>query len=231
MLGRVATIVRLQLQPGVALHLELPAGPLPVVTDATMLTQILTNLLQARTPLHPASRCTLHPATSQRLHPSTPPPLHPSTPPLLHPSTPAPLPLLQNAARFTHQGFVRLLCRVEALGEEAPGGEAGGESGGDGQSEAPRSSSPATADGTALGTAVPTHPATGRAQPAAVTAVTSPRSSACTPTGSSPDSSDADGAGCSGQGRLRVAFAVEDSGSGLSEEVRETLFSLYPQAG
>ena len=45
-LGRVATIVRLQLQPGVALHLELPAGPLPVVTDATMLTQILTNLGQ-----------------------------------------------------------------------------------------------------------------------------------------------------------------------------------------
>ena len=49
-LARVATIVRTQLQPGVALRLELPTSPLPVVFDATMLTQILTNLLQACNP-------------------------------------------------------------------------------------------------------------------------------------------------------------------------------------
>ena len=121
---------------------------------------------------------------------------------------------MQNAARFTHHGSVGLLCRVEEAGEES-------------QRKEPRFSSPATADGTAS----TAHPTAGKAQSVAVTAVTPPRLPAGTSTGSSPDGPDAGGAGCSGQGVLRVTFAVEDSGSGLSEEVRETLYSLYKSQG
>ena len=96
------------------------------------------------------------------------------------------------------------------------------------QREEPRSPSPATADD---GTARILHPTTGKVEPATVPAASSPRLPAGTSTSSSPDRSDAEGAGCSGQGVLRVTFAVEDSGSGLSEEVRETLYSLYKSQG
>lgn len=60
-LATVATVVRPQLQPGVALRLDVPTEPTMVVTDPIMLEQILINLLQ-------------------------------------------------NAARFTKQGFVCLQC-------------------------------------------------------------------------------------------------------------------------
>ena len=46
MLARVATVVRPQLQPGVALRLDVPTEPNMVVTDPIMLEQILINLLQ-----------------------------------------------------------------------------------------------------------------------------------------------------------------------------------------